>query len=259
MANASFDFALETVLGFEGGYVNHPLDPGGATKFGITRATLQRARGRDVAIAEVMALTRHEAAVIYREHYWHAVRADELPAGVDLAVFDTAVNSGPARAIRLLQQAAGVVTDGRIGPVTLASVEAQAPHALIERYCAARLSFLERLRHFQVFGRGWRRRVERVEERAKQLATQASTGPGTISGDPARKGSGMSDTKSIFTSRTVWANAVGMAAILLSLFGVKTDAIDTGALTDALLQAVAGVSFVASTVFRVIATNRLER
>ncbi|APF37043.1 glycoside hydrolase family 108 protein [Chelatococcus daeguensis] len=259
MAIASFDEALEAVLGFEGGYVNHPFDPGGATKFGITRAALKRARGRDVAIAEVMALTRHEAAVIYREHYWHAVRADELPAGIDLAVFDTAVNSGPARAVRLLQQAAGVTVDGRIGPVTLAAVEAQVPHLLIERYCAARLGFLERLRHFHVFGRGWRRRVERVEERAKRLATQADVGPGTIPSHPARKGSDMSDTKSIFTSRTVWANAVGMAAILLSLFGVETDGVDTGALTDALLQIVAGVSFVASTVFRVMATNRLER
>lgn len=259
MAIASFDEALESVFAFEGGYVDHPLDPGGATKFGITRATLRRVRGRDVALAEVMALTRHEAAVIYRQHYWLAVRADELPAGVDLLVFDAAVHSGPARAVRLLQQVAGVAADGRVGPVTLAAVAAQPAIPLIERYCAARLGFLEQLRHFRFFRRGWRRRVEQVEKRAKQLAAQAAATPGTMSSHTAGKGRDMSDTKSIFMSRTVWANAVGMVAILLSLVGVETDGIDTGAFTDALLQIVAGVSFVVSTVFRVIATNRLGR
>lgn len=108
MAASNFERALAHVLAFEGGFVNHPLDPGGATNLGITRAMLARARGRPVTVAHVRALTRAEAASIYRRFYWNAVRADDLPGGLDLAVFDLAVNAGPTRAARLLQRTLGV-------------------------------------------------------------------------------------------------------------------------------------------------------
>ena len=117
----SFDTALATVLAAEGGFSNDPRDPGGATFRGITLATLSGARGRPVTVAELKALDRAEIATIYRRSYWDTVAGDALPAGLDLAVFDLAVHSGPHRAAVLLQGLLGVATDGRIGPVTLAA------------------------------------------------------------------------------------------------------------------------------------------
>jgi hypothetical protein len=103
MTAANFDRALTLVLQSEGGYADDPRDPGGATNRGITRATLARWRGRPVSKAELRALGRAEAAAIYRALYWDALRGDDLPAGLDIALFDYGVNSGPARAARTLQ------------------------------------------------------------------------------------------------------------------------------------------------------------
>lgn len=171
MASANFAAALDAVLRHEGGYVDHPADPGGATNLGVTRATLARWRGRAVSRAEVRGLTRAEAARIYRALYWDEVAGDALPAGLDFAVFDYCVNSGPRRAARALQAVAGVRTDGHIGPITLAVVNARRTPGLICAYCRKRLSFLERLRAFSVFGRGWRRRVRETEALALAMAS----------------------------------------------------------------------------------------
>lgn len=170
MAAANFAAALDAVLRHEGGYADHPADPGGATNLGITRATLARWSGRPVSKAEVRALTKAEAAAIYRARYWDAVRADALPAGLDVAVFDCAVNSGPVRAVKTLQAVVGLPADGKIGPATLAAVNMRAPRALITQFCRRRLSFLERLRTFRVFGRGWTRRVKETEILALEMA-----------------------------------------------------------------------------------------
>lgn len=170
MAASSFDRALSLVLANEGGFVDDPRDPGGATNLGITRATLARARGRAVGVGEVRRLGRGEAAAIYRRFYWKAVRADELPAGLDLAVFDLAVNSGPSRAVRLLQRALGCREDGILGPVTLGAAAGREPAATIRALGRARLAFLRGLPTWSAFGRGWARRVARVERAALALA-----------------------------------------------------------------------------------------
>jgi lysozyme family protein len=171
---SSFDRAVAHVLSHEGGFVDHPRDPGGATNFGITRETLSWARGRRASIDDIRLLTREEAISIYRRLYWDTVRADELPPGVDLAVFDLAVNSGPSRAIRMLQKALGVQADGIIGPVTLKAVWEADPSETIRRLSRARLGFLSRLATWSVFGRGWRRRVLAVEREALRLAQSSS-------------------------------------------------------------------------------------
>ncbi len=103
MAAANFERALSLVLKHEGGFADHPADPGGATMMGITQATLAEWRGRPVTKDEVRALSRVEAGAIYRARYWDAVKGDDLPSGLDLAAFDYAVNSGPARAVRTIQ------------------------------------------------------------------------------------------------------------------------------------------------------------
>src|SRR3954447_9587673 len=100
MARDAFANCLAFVLEEEGGYSDMPGDPGGATNMGITRATLADWRGAPVSKDDVLSLERDEAAAIYRRRYWDAIRGDELPAGLDLALFDDAVNSGPRMAVR---------------------------------------------------------------------------------------------------------------------------------------------------------------
>lgn len=254
MARESFPQALRLILRHEGGYVDHPLDPGGATNRGITRATLAAHRGRPVSRAEVMALGEAEAAEIYRIRYWDAVQADSLPPGLDLAVFDAAVNSGPARAVRWLQRCVGVAADGRMGPVTLAAARTRPAADLIAAFSRERLTFLRRLSTWRAFGRGWSRRVRDTESAALALAGPAGSLPQPIrpkDDDP------MTDTKSLLASRTLWANLVGLGAVMMSIFGIDTSSADHAGLAEAIPQVVAGISFIASTVFRIGATRRI--
>src|SRR5690606_2865251 len=113
----------------------------------------------DLPKSAVKQLTRDEAADIYRALYWNAVRGDELPAGLDLALFDYAVNSGPARAIKAVQTIVGTKVDGVLGPLTLRAIEQCAVPGLVAELCDGRLTFLQRLATFAVFGKGWTGRV----------------------------------------------------------------------------------------------------
>ncbi len=185
MADERFEACLAEVLRHEGGYVDHPSDPGGATNMGITRKTLARWRGISPWAAlpkgEVRALTRAEAARIYRADYWDRCKAGQMPAGLDLALFDFAVNSGPDRAIKTLQRLIGVAADGLVGPMTLGAVSARAGKtgtaALVDALCNARLAFLKRLSTFPVFGRGWTARVAAVRKTAQAAVTQTHSNP----------------------------------------------------------------------------------
>ena len=154
----------------EGGYVNHPLDPGGPTNLGITQATLAAHRGRAVSIADVKALTKEEAREIYRASYAKPVRFDDLPSGLDAAVLDFAVNAGPARAVKTLQDVVGSAQDGVMGAITLAAVRERDPVTLIRRYDDARLAFHRRLSTWKTFGAGWSRRIATVTSFAVALA-----------------------------------------------------------------------------------------
>ncbi|EIM25470.1 glycoside hydrolase family 108 protein [Microvirga lotononidis] len=170
-----FENAVDHVLRHEGGFVQHPRDPSGATKFGITRETLSRARGRPASVTDVRRLSRREAVSIYRQLYWDVVQADALPAGLDLAVFDLAVNSGPGRAVAMLQASLEIEADGIVGPITLRAVHDADVPTMIRRLTKARLGFLGRLATWPVFGLGWRRRVLAVEQEALRLASPASS------------------------------------------------------------------------------------
>jgi lysozyme family protein len=168
--NTNFPACLDIVLAKEGGYVDHPADPGGATNLGITFATLSAWRGHPITKADVAALTKAEAGEIYRAKYWNPTRCADLPAGLDLAVFDYGVNSGVGRPARALQKILGVPQDGVIGPVTLAAIKQRDPRELIEALCDERLRFLRSLPTWGVFGRGWTSRVEDVRVRARGMA-----------------------------------------------------------------------------------------
>lgn len=157
---ANRDLVLGWMLAHEGGYVDHPADPGGATNYGVTQRTYDGWRRRQrMEMRPVRQITMDEVRAIYAEGYFALVRFDEMPSGVDYAVVDYAVNSGPGRAIRDLQRVLGVTADGVFGPVTMAAVHDAAPVTVIRDLCLTRMAFLRRLRHWPTFGRGWTRRV----------------------------------------------------------------------------------------------------
>jgi len=171
MVAKNFRTALTKALVHEGGYVNHPADPGGMTNLGVTKAVWEEWVGHPVAEKEMRALTPAMVAPLYKRKYWDAIRADELVDGVDYCVFDVAVNSGPGRAIKFLQSCVGVTADGGFGPATMAAVEKaeEDPARLVELYCAKRLEFLQSLKTFETFGKGWSRRVAEVKEEALKM------------------------------------------------------------------------------------------
>lgn len=168
---SAFERAFAITLVHEGGYSNHPADPGKATMQGVTQATFNAYLARkDQPSRPVKTITSTELKEIYLTRYWNVVRGELLPPGLDLAVYDFAVNSGTARAIRYLQSVLGVHQDGQFGAVTLAALQeavaARKVDAFIRRYCEARRGFLRGLSTFPVFGKGWSRRVDDIEHQA---------------------------------------------------------------------------------------------
>ncbi|MGL6208713.1 MAG: glycoside hydrolase family 108 protein [Paracoccaceae bacterium] len=166
----NFPFCLKEVLKHEGGWADHPSDPGGATMKGITIGTYRQWKGRSVTKAELRAISDEEVAAIYKRNYWDKVRGDDLPSGLDFVAFDPAVNSGPSRGAKWLQSALGVTADGKIGPKTLAEAKDADAATAIKAACNARMSFLRSLKTWPTFGKGWSRRVADVQAKALALA-----------------------------------------------------------------------------------------
>src|SRR5262252_6679881 len=146
--NGNFDTVIGLVLQSEGGFVNDPQDPGGMTNLGVTRTNWEAFVGQPVDEATMRALTPADVTPFYRQNYWDAVHGDDLPAGVDYAVMDFAVNSGTSRAAKALQRACGVNDDGAIGQQTLDAVGAANRITLIDAVCDERLAFLQTLPTF---------------------------------------------------------------------------------------------------------------
>ena len=166
----NFDNALKLVLVHEGGFAKHHKDPGGATMKGVTLQTFQRFFGSNKTEKDLKNITQEQLARVYRTGYWDKCRCDQLPSGVDYAVFDVAVNSGPGRAARFLQSAVGATQDGAIGPGTLGMVDTMEPSSTINNVCDERLAFLQGLDTFSTFGKGWTKRVSEVRQKALDMA-----------------------------------------------------------------------------------------
>jgi lysozyme family protein len=166
----------------EGGYTNHPSDPGGPTNFGITIHDYRKYVKRNATAADVRAMRLDEARTIYRAKYWDALRCDDLPSGVDYAVFDYGVNSGIARAAKVLQRCLGYAApSSRIDEGVAQATRRRDAAALVAAICDERLRFLQRLRTWPVFGRGWGRRVAEVRRVALAMAGRAA--PGDVEAD----------------------------------------------------------------------------
>jgi lysozyme family protein len=174
---ANFEKSFALVIASEGGYTDDPRDPGnklpdgrkGCTIWGCTQATWEAFVGHPVSNADMRNLKQKDVAPLYRLHYWDAVRGDELPAGVDYAAFDFAINAGPARCRKELQEALGVQADGVFGPATMAAIGAANGPALVKSFSAAKERFYRSLPAFATYGKGWLNRIKHVEESANTM------------------------------------------------------------------------------------------
>lgn len=151
----NFSEAFDKLIGHEGGYSNHPDDPGGETMWGVTK-NVARSWGYT---GPMRSLPRETAREIYKALYWDRSRAEEMPDAVRFDLFDTAVNSGVSQAIKILQRAAKVSDDGAIGPKTISAVRSMDPQLLDKRFSGYRLKFMTGLKNWPSFARGWANRI----------------------------------------------------------------------------------------------------
>ena len=165
-----FDIIYDLLIGHEGGYSDHPDDNGGKTKYGITNAVLKTWRRYNAGDPDIRKLTLEEAKRITKQWYWNPVRGDELPPGVDYAMFDMAYNSGVFFAIKRVQEVLGLNRDGVLGPRTMAKIEQSGRKALIEDIGEIRLQYMKHHKDWKVFGNGWKRRVAEVTQKAVEMA-----------------------------------------------------------------------------------------
>jgi lysozyme family protein len=167
--NSNWDNALAAVLHHEGSFVHHKDDPGGMTNLGCTKAVWEEWCGHPVTEQDMRDLQPSDVAPLYKSKYWDRVKGDDLPSGVDYIVFDAAINSGAGRAAKWLQECVGTQPDGAIGPMSLQAARSMVAADLINLYCNKRLAFLKELKTWDVFGKGWERRVEDVRSAALKM------------------------------------------------------------------------------------------
>jgi lysozyme family protein len=165
----NFSEALKAVLKHEGGFVNHPKDPGGMTNLGVTKKVWEGWVGHPVDEKAMRALTPEIVGPMYKKKYWDAVKADELPDGLDYLMFDFAINAGPGRAIKTMQKAIGTTPDGAIGPKTIMALKATNQGELVLKFSKEKEEFYRCLPTFETFGKGWLRRVAEAKVHAETM------------------------------------------------------------------------------------------
>ena len=167
----NFKKCLELVLKSEGGWVNNPKDPGGETNLGVTKKVWEEWVGHEVKTMKD--LTPEDVAPMYQAKYFMACYANQLPVGIDYMAFDAAVNMGPGRAVKLLQECLGCVPDGTIGPRTMQLIDQKKAEDIVDLYSKRKTSFYEGLPTFSTFGKGWLKRVEDVKFNALKMIGEA--------------------------------------------------------------------------------------
>lgn len=179
MAKENWGSCVSKVLIHEGGFVNHPKDPGGITNMGVTKRVYEEWVGHEVSEQDMRDLEEDDVRPIYKKNYWDRVKGDKLPDGLDMCVFDFGVNAGTGRAAKYLQTMIGTTADGGIGPNTLKALKAYVKEnglvETIKKYQANRQDYYESLSTFETFGRGWTHRNEDTTEYAIELAENPDT------------------------------------------------------------------------------------
>ena len=165
----NFSKCLDMLLAHEGGFVNHPEDPGGMTNLGVTKKVYDEWIGRESTEQEMRDLTPEDVAPIYKKNYWDRVKGDSLPSGLDWACLDWAVNSGSGRPAKAVQRAVGATQDGAIGPQTLGLIMEKDPEEIINYVYGVRQDFYKSLKTFETFGRGWTRRNKETLHQALEM------------------------------------------------------------------------------------------
>ena len=207
MAAVNFPESLRRLLIHEGGYSNHPSDPGGPTNYGITIADYRMYIKPRATAADVRDMRLDDAKKIYRSKYWDAMGCDDLPPGVDYAVFDYGVNSGISRALKVL-----------------ARFPNMSPTDTVNAICAERLAFLKRLKTWPTFGAGWGRRVKEVRTYALALAERAEKQPVPRPKPPPDVEPPEQPTKPLAKSKTFWASILAAITTVGSqLFEILSD------------------------------------
>ena len=167
--NRNWNKSFDLVIVNEGGYVDNKLDPGGATNWGCTQAVWEGYIGHKVSVDDMKALTKEDVKPLYKKRYWDAIHGDAIPSGLDYCIFDCAINSGVGRAAKFIQEIVGVFADGAIGNNTVSAITQLNPITAINEFCDKRQAFLESLKTFPVFGKGWSKRVSEVRTRALEM------------------------------------------------------------------------------------------
>lgn len=248
----NFRPSLTATLKHEGGYADHPADPGGATMRGITQRVYDGyRRRRGMAPTSVRHITPAEIEDIYRLQYWDACRCDELPAGIDFCMFDGAVHSGPAQAAKWLQRTLGVRADGVIGEATLAAARAAPVGTIIDGVCDRRLAMLRTLKTFRHFGAGWTRRVSEVRELSRRMAAGmvSSKAPTALDGEvppsPEAEAKALPEDRSLTDIAKSPEGIGGLVSILSAFLTAATDPSSplAWALAALIIAAIAGAGF----------------
>ena len=165
---SNFQECLDLVLKSEGGWVNHPSDPGGETNLGVTKRVWVEYVGHPVE--SLKKLTKEDVAPLYELKYWRPCYCEVLPRGLDFVVFSMGVNAGPGRSVKLLQSAIGCVPDGVIGPATRGLISSSNGADIIKKFSDARREYYKTLKVFPIFGKGWLARVDHEEAIALNMA-----------------------------------------------------------------------------------------
>ena len=168
---SNWDRCFEMVIIHEGGYTDNPIDPGGSTNWGCTKAVWEQYVGHSVTKDDIKSLTKEDVKPLYKKRYWDAIYGDALPSGLDYCIFDCAINSGVNRASKFIQEIVGVPADGAIGNNTISAIVQINPITLINEFSDKRQSFLESLKTFATFGKGWTKRVLEVRNKSIDMAT----------------------------------------------------------------------------------------
>ncbi len=164
----NFPTCLQYLLKLEGGFAKLPGDE--TTKYGVKQSTWEAYCGHPVTEAVMRNLTTDQVGPLYKTHYWDQVRADELPSGVDVCLFDFAVHSGPREASTQIQRIVGVVSDGTLGKLSLAAIASMKPESLITQLIASRLAFIKKLKNYPLFAKGWESRLVQLQGFCQKLS-----------------------------------------------------------------------------------------